>query len=612
MAAALSACTNFDRIDREIDALVRERSAELGDSARAPRLAPPEVGNLDPDAVYEKTPETENPSVEEIDIPPADPARNVSERLERVYAERDDAVPLDLETAFRISQETSRDFITAEEDYILVAIALLIERHDWNPRFFDTLSADLDFQPEDATGEDFAATNVINDLRMTQRLPYGGDFEAALITTVTNRLTDTVGGQQTSTSELQLSLDIPLLRNAGLIAQEDIIQAERDLVYAARDFERFRRTFLVDIAASYFGLVAQQGSLRNQESRLESLQVLFDQTKAFVDAGRSAPFELQNVRQNLLSSTSNLMNSREAYQIAKDQFKIDLGLPVTTPIDIVPARLEVIEPDVGLVESARRALSYRLDYQTDRDVIDDQRRAVKNARNQLLPDLDINLEASFLTDDDFPDIISFDRDGQSYGAGVTFGLPLDRRIERLQLRQSVIGIQRAKRNLEETRDQIVLGARAAVREIDRARLALELQSQSVDANRLRQRELELKADEVTAQERLDAENELLDTLNARDDALRDLNNAILNYLPVTGQMRVEHDGAFQPPPTLVRVVDEAQRDPATEPDAVRSAEQITDPVGQSEDGGPIEDAQDDEPTDKPGDTPDVPVESDGV
>ena len=429
MVAALSACANFDRIDREIDALVRERSTELGESARVPRLASPEVGSLDPDEIYDKTPETENPSVEEIDIPPADPARNVNQRLERVYADREDAVRLDLETAFRISQETSRDFITAEEDYIFVAIALLIERHDWNPRFFDTVSADLDFQPEDVTGEDFAATNVINDLRMTQRLPYGGDFEAALITSVTNQLSNTVGAaEQTTTSELRLTLDFPLLRDAGLIAQEELIQAERDLVYAARDFERFRRTFLVDIAASFFGLVAQQGSLQNQESRLESVQVLFDQTKAFVEAGRSAPFELQNVRQNLLSSTSALMNSREAYQLAKDRFKIDLGLPVTTPIEIVPSRLEVIEPDVGLVESARRALSYRLDYQTDQDVIHDQRRAVKNARNQLLPDLDVNLEASFLTDDDPPDIVSFDRDGQSYAAGVTFGLPLDRRI----------------------------------------------------------------------------------------------------------------------------------------------------------------------------------------
>lgn len=603
--ASLVGCANFDRIDRQIDRLVKARSSELGESASPPRLAPPEVSEDVRRDAYEKTPETVNPDVEAMDIPRADPARDVSERLENVYAEREDALAIDLERAFRIAQETSRQFITAEEDYILVAIRLLIERHDWNPRFFNTLSASLDFEPEDATGEDFAALNVINDLRVTQRLPYGGDFEAAVITTATQRLTEVVGENQTNTSELRLSLDFPLMRDAGLIAQEQLIQAERDLVYAARDFERFRRTFLVDIASSYFSLVAQKASLVNQERRLESVQVLFDQTQAFVDAGRSSPFELQNVRQNLLSSTSALINARESYQIAKDFFKIDLGLPVTTPIQIVPSQLDVVEPDVSLVEAARTALAYRLDYQTDQDVIGDQRRAVKNARNQLLPDLDVNLEASFFTDDDPPDFVSLDRDGQSYTAGVTFGLPLDRRIERLQLRQSIIGIQRAKRNLEETRDRLVLDARAAVREIDRARLALRLQSQSVEANLRRQRELELKADEVTAQDRLDAQNELLQTQNARDAAQRDLNNAILNFLLVTGQMRVDRDGAFKPPKSLVAVLESDPLETEVDPDAERVAEEATDPPLEADDDG----ASGDEPVpgvtepDDPGETP---------
>jgi hypothetical protein len=169
---------------------------------------------------------------------------------------------------------------------------------------------------------------------------------------------------------------------------------------------------------------------------------------------------------------------------------------------------------------------------------------------------------------------------------VTFGLPLDRRIERLQLRQSVIGIQRAKRNLEETRDRLVLDARAAVREIDRARLALRLQTQSVEANLRRQRELELKADEVTAQDRLDAQNELLQTQNARDAARRDLNNSILNFLLVTGQMRVAQDGTFNPPSSLVSMQEADPLDAEVDPEAERAAEEATDPPFEPQGGDP--------------------------
>ncbi len=91
---------------------------------------------------------------------------------------------------------------------------------------------------------------------------------------------------------------------------------------------------------------------------------------------------------------------------------------------------------------------------------------------------------------------------------------------------------------------LIVDARAAVREIERARFALQLQEMAVATNMERQRELELKADQVDAQIKLDADNELLQSRNDRDAALRDLRVAILNYLLVTGQMRVNADGTF--------------------------------------------------------------------
>jgi len=123
----------------------------------------------------------------------------------------------------------------------------------------------------------------------------------------------------------------------------------------------------------------------------------------------------------------------------------------------------------------------------------------------------------------------------------------------------------------------VLSARAAIREIDRARFSVRLQSDSVAANLLRQRELKLKSDEVTAQDRLDAENELLATLNGLDNAERDLNNAILNYLLVTGQLRVTRAGQFEPPPGLLAEPDE-------DGDAADSSSQSQNPDGDEVEG----------------------------
>jgi len=361
-AVGLGACTDFARIDRDITRLVRERSQSLGPSTLAPRLASPEMKpggeSGDRSTIYETELATRNPSAEEIAAKAADPSRDVRERLNKVYEEPDNALQIDLETTYRLAQESARDFITAEEDYILSAIRLLIERHDWNPRFFNDLSVDLDYEP-DSSGST-AALNVINDLRVTQRLPYGGNLEASLITRATQQLTTLVGDQYSQGSTLALSANFPLLRNSGMIARESLIQSERSLIYAARSFERFRRTFLVSIASDYFSLVAQRASLRNEEARLVSIRKLREQQAAFVDAGRSSPFELQNVRQNELSSEASLANSKESFQVRKDRFKIRLGLPVTTPIQIVRTDFDVREPDVSLVEIGRASCRERV------------------------------------------------------------------------------------------------------------------------------------------------------------------------------------------------------------------------------------------------------------
>lgn len=504
-----------------------------------------DTSTVDP---YDRDPATRNPDASELEFQEADPNRNVLARLESFYSSTGEVLELDLEEAFRISQRSSREYRTAEEDYIFAAIRYLVERHRWSPRLFNDTTTLFTWDSSD--GDYASAMRVINELRVTQRLPFGGEVEARWITAATHQLVDIVGERTQRSSDLILSANIPLLRDAGLIAQEEIIQAERELVYAARSFERFRREFLVDIARDYFDLVAGQDNIDNQEQRLRSVIALKEQREALVEAGRRAAFEVRNVEQNVSRSQATLSNSQDQFQLAKDRFKVRLGLPIDVDLNILPVTIILPEPSVGVSEAASIALRYRLDYQNTVDRIGDFKRGVENAKNQLLPDLDINATAAFGNEDDGNikgDLApAYDLNDTDYALGITFGLPLDREIERLGLRQATIQLGRAERNLSQTRDLLIVDARAAVREIERARFALELQELAIKTNELRLYQLELDADQIDAQIRLDAENELLQSRNDRDAALRDLRVAILNYLLVTGQMRVNPDGTFQP------------------------------------------------------------------
>lgn len=551
--ALAGGCQSLDRIDSRITRVLGERSASIG--ATPPRVdREVERGDLPSSDAYAREPETVNPEAAELSFEAADPGRDVFARLRSFARVEGEPVPIGIVGSLRTAQESAREFIFAEEEYILSVIRLLLERHLWGPRFFNDTTLQAGFDSID--GRYTTALSVINELRATQRLPYGGDVEARLVSRAAQQLIDIAGDEYTQSSQLILSADIPLLRDAGLIAQENLIQANRDVIYAARDFERFRRSLLVDVASDYFDLVAQLGVINNLKRQVYNFEQLFAKREAEVQAERQPAFESQNVEQRLLDARASLESARERYRLQLDRFKIRLGLPIDTNLVIAPDALELPDPAISPEEASRLATVYRLDFQNTRDRVADARRSVKNSKNQLLPDLDLFASATLNTDDDPGESSrpNFDLDDTDYAVGVTFGLPLDRETERLNLRQSMISLFRNERDYEETRDSIILEARGAVREIERARNDLRLRRLARDINQRRIDELHIRIEEIDTQDLLDAQADQLQLENALEDAKRSLRISILRYLLSTGQLRVGPDGMLVPLPGMdVRV-----------------------------------------------------------
>ncbi len=532
-------------IDSRTQALLRERSEALGGGAIAPERTFGNASGTSGD-IRSKKLSTVNPGAEEMRFNPVDEARQVEAKLDE-YSEsppNEGTRKLGLEDAFRAAQRTGREYLSAEEDYILAAIRLLIERHQWSPRLFNDTSTTVSGGGDD--GMFNSAVRVVNDLRVTQKLPFGGQAEARWVWRATEQLRDAATGRYRQSSELSLDASVPLLRGAGLVAQESLIQAERDLIYQARTFEDFRRSYLVGVARDYFELVQAQAQIENQVQQLRSLRQTAAAESARYDAGRVAEFRKNLAANDVLEAQAALAASRERFILQVDRFKIRLGLDPSENIAVGPLDWDVPVPETTLEEATLAALEFRLDLQSRRDQLDDARRAVKNARNGILPNLDLNASVSVPTDPDDPvGGVGYSTEDLNYSAGVTFGLPLDRETERLRLRQSIISLGKRERDYEQARDNVVVTVRQAVRNIDLARFQLKLAEDRVRINERRLEELRLKSDEVDPQTKLDADNALLRSKNARDQAQTDLRNAILSYLLESGQLRVARDGTFQ-------------------------------------------------------------------
>lgn len=560
----ISCGDSLGRIDRKTEALLRERSEVLGSTKVGQSLAERRPDERGTKPLADQSPATINPPAEQLRLTPAPEEASDYEIASRLDAyaghaagrsvdpDGDPVVPprmLTIEEAFRIAQSSGREFLRNQEDYILSAIRLLQERHLWGPRFFNDTSFALSGRGDDGRFEH--ATRIINTLRATQRLPYGGELEARWIIDATDQLRDVATGGYTQSSRLVLGANVPLLRGAGNVAQEGLIQAERDLVYQARTFERSRRQLLVSIAQDYFNLIEQASVIRNQEEQIKGLERLRDSTAAKVEAGRLRQFQQDLAENQVLRAQATLAGQRERHILQLDRFKVRLGLEMETPIQLADLEFELPGLSVSQAESVEMALKYRLDLQNSRDRLDDRRRAVRNARNELLPDLDLSATLGIPTpDDDSTGGLAIDPNELDYSVAVSLGLPLDREIQRLSLRNRIIDLERSIRDYNEFRDGIIIDARSTVRNIDLARFQLRLAEEQVRINERRLEFLNLR-DDSDPQAIVDAERELNEARDARDQSLTNLRNAVLNYLLTTGQLRVTEDGGFMPLPGLV-------------------------------------------------------------
>ncbi|MCC7389149.1 MAG: TolC family protein [Phycisphaerales bacterium] len=567
LAATAGCGSGMDQIDRRLAKVLGESSGRTG-LAVDPRIQPAQAVPARSGSLYETSPATNNPAAAELAYTeldrgqPGTPAvvQGLNERL-RNYGlaaggiGAENVLTLSLLDSLRLAQRQGREYVSAEEDYIIGAISLLAERHRWGPRLFADSSVSVGGDGDEGRFDN--ALNVVNTLRATHRLPYGGEAEARWVWNATEQLRSSVSGQYQQASSLVLDTSLPLLRGAGMVAREDIIQAERDLVYAARDFEAFRRSYFVSIAQDYFRLLQTVNELQNRLVQLGNLEVFVQQEHTLKEAGRRTDFQVNEARDRLVSARSSLASTREQFTLQLDRFKIRLGIPVQQPLRLVGAAIQIPEPSTTIEDATISALAYRLDLQNRRDRYADSQRGVLAARNQLLPDLDLSGEVRIPTDPGVSEGgLAIDPDEASWEAGLLLSLPLDRRIERLQLRQSLLRLQQSQRDLDEFVDTVIVDARQSVRAIDLARFRLELAESQVQINDRRLEQQKIDADRVDTRDRLDAEARMLDAKNARDQALTDLRIAILTYLDSIGQLRVSPEGVIDPLPGMTIQVED--------------------------------------------------------
>lgn len=537
---------------------------------------------------------------EGLQLPVRQPVEG-TDTLELELVDPDGVVSLNLMTALSLAAGNSREYQTRKEDVFRAALSLDLARQEFRTTLRGLIegstTADLNTGPgRDQTqwSADGTATGTL-----TQRLESGASVTTRLGVDVVRLLTPNASGSFGMIADA--SVAIPLLRGSGRhIAREGLTQAERETVYAIWEFERFKSVFGVRVATAYLGVLQQLDQVRNAEENYRRLVFAAGRARRLAEGGRLPEIQVDQATQDELRARNRWISARESYQRRLDDFKILLGLPTDALIELdrdeldnlaegirsrLPGvmrgfdrapdpdqadddqppepgesravrlediRLEFPDPaDRGPLEleyqrALHIALARRVDLFTREGRVEDAQRRVVVDANALGAELTLLGRANFVE----RRVEGSDRyvrpDRGLYSAVLTLDLPIERTRERVELRRSLIELERAVRNFQAFEDQIKLEIRDALRRLLEFRESVRIQTLAVAVatRRVESTNLFLQAGRAEIRDLLEAQESLLAAQNGLTAAMISYRTAELELQRDLGVLQIDHRGLW--------------------------------------------------------------------
>ena len=516
---------------------------------------------------------------------------------DRIDSSEDPNAPLDpnktlklsLVDTLQIGARNSFAYQSRKEDVFRAALDVDLERNDFRNIFVGRVESLLSTDTTGSrtvSGTENGATGGVS-----RTLKNGVDLSTALAVDLASLLTQ--GGASSLGLAADATVSLPLLRGSGRhIVTEPLTQAERDVVYAIWQFERFKRTFAVDIARDYFSVLRQMDSVANSEDNYRSSITSARWSRKHADAGNITEVDVDRASQRELEARNGWISAQAQYENSLDTFKSSIGLPPDARLELDPnemdqlrqrtssmveaviaeteseaanetppadAPIELVPPsDEGagpfeIEESVamQLALENRLDLRVaNGSVYDAQRQVVVRADAlraglTLLGTADLGGGRSIgsATSDD----ASLRFDQGRYASLLTLDLPFERTAERNAYRKSWIGLEGATRNFQSLEDQIKLSVRKQLRTLLESRESLKIQALSVVVaeKRVRSSTFFLEAGRIQILDLLDAQDALLSAQNRFTAAVINYRTAELDLQQAMGLLQVDASGLWR-------------------------------------------------------------------
>jgi outer membrane protein len=378
----------------------------------------------------------------------------------------------------------------------------------------------------------------------SQRLPWSGGSVTAG-TNLSSLHPD--GTPAVKSSDVRVVVTQPLLRGAGPNATYfDLKNSKRAREGQERTYELARQRLAVDVTTTFFQVVRQRELLSVSEQSLKRSDSLREASEARMKVGLASKLDVFRAELQSAQTQESLVQAQAALETAQEQFRLLLGLDPGDPVEPESAALpDAVDLDLEPLQVlVARATENRLEVREARDQVEDAQRAASLAKQNLLPQLDLNLG---LTQTGLGPTYS-----DSLRAGDTrvnlflsTSYPLERTSDKSTAAIAEVDLAAARRTLTQRELDVAGEVRNAVRTLERIRKSVDLQRKAVAFAEQQRRLATLRYQRGLASnfDVVDAEGSVLSSRTALVGLLTDFQVARVQLLRTEGTLDVEKEFA---------------------------------------------------------------------
>jgi outer membrane protein TolC len=326
-------------------------------------------------------------------------------------------------------------------------------------------------------GAPSASSTWANRIGVSQHIATGADVSVSTsLDRSGNRLSSPYNPAYDS--DVSLTLSQPLLKGAGLAYNRSAIARARlgvdrtSLLYRSTMMDTVRDT---EVAYYQLHFARQQLSVRRQS--LAAARLLYEENKTKRDTGVLTDLEVLTAEVGVATQQRNVLLAEQELHDREDGLRSIIGqFELDSPLGGTGFSLPEVEP-LDVARTFERAKTAQPEYLASKTTIDQLQIDADSARRNRLPELNLATTLGYNAERAHPGSALENlpgSDGYNWQVGVELVYPIGSRGDRARLAQAVNTLGRARLQLHQLEQNILVQTRSSVRAVVTNREAVQV------------------------------------------------------------------------------------------------------------------------------------------